>query len=346
MPTRLSRKQGSPARQVFCLFIVLMLLGLVGGPLIIFDGIHSNQRDRPSLQWPEVSGKLMQCDLGYHSETHSSYHYITATYTYIVNGTRYVEHQIALWSPDLRHGNATAFAAAHPVPSAVDVYYDPQNPADAVLIPGADEAGNRFFIIDGSVLVALGIIVALMLPRKFASYQAEKQPEKTTPHKTPKPASLPHGFASYEPGSKRKLNVFPDKDALTQVLGQDDGKPLQQWQPEDRVIDATGREYRLRKDPDKKSYDLDPTGETWSYDRLLGAAQADGKLLKKDPEAMRHRLDGVPEGERMAVLMKSIDELPVGPRWFFPAFILFLILFFLVVVVVCITIINWLFNHF
>jgi hypothetical protein len=323
-----------------------MLLGLVGGPLIIFDGVHSNQRDRPSLQWPEVSGKLMQCDLGYRSGTHSSYHYVTATYTYIVNGTRHVEHQIALWSPDLSRGNATEFAAAHPAPSSVDVYYDPQNPANAVLIPGADDAGNRFLIIDGSVLIALGIIVVLMLPQKLARYQAEKKQEKTAPHKPARPASLPHGFASYEPGSKRKLNVFPDKDALLQVLGYDDGKPLQEWQPEDRIIDAAGREYRLRKDPEKKYYDLDPTGETWSYERLLSMAEADSKLLKKDPEAMRHRLDGVPETERMAVVMKSIDELPVGPRWVLVGFVLFLILFFVAVVAIAASIINWLSSHF
>jgi hypothetical protein len=324
-----------------------MLVGLIAGPLIIFYGIHANHRDRPSLQWPKVSGKMMQCDRGYHSGTHSSYYYVIATYTYVVNGTRYVQHQITLWSPDLSRGDATAFVAAHPTPSAVDVYYDPQNPANAVLIPGANEAGNRFFMIDGSVLFALGIFLTFMLPRKFARYQTQKQQEKTAPraHKAPKPASLPHGFASYEPGNKRKLNVFPDKDALLQILGHDDGKPLQEWQPVDRIIDAAGREYRLRKNPEKNYYDLDATGETWSYERLLGMAQTDGRLLKKDPEAMRHRLDSMPESERMAVVMKLIDELPVGPRWVMAGFIFFLILFFVVITFVVGIVVIWVIDH-
>ncbi len=326
----------------------MMLVGLIAGPLIIFYGIHASHRDRPSLQWPKISGKMMQCDLGYHRGTHSSYCYVTATYTYVANGTRYVQHQITLWNPDLSRGDATAFVAAHPAPSAVDVYYDPQNPANAVLIPGADEAGNRFLIIDGSVLFALGIFLAFMLPGKFASYQAQKQQEKTAPrkHKAPKPASLPHGFASYEPGSKRKLNVFPDKDAVLQVLGHDDGKPLQEWQPEDRIIDTAGREYRLRKDPGKNYYDLDATSEPWSYERLLSVAQADGRLMKKDPEAMRHRLDSVPESERMAVVMKLIDELPVGPRWVMAGFFVFLALFFVVVMLVAGKLFIWLQNLF
>ena len=141
----------------------------------------------------------------------------------------------------------------------------------------------------------------------------------------------PEAFASYEPGSVRKLAFFPDKDAVLQFLGHDDEKPLQEWQPQDRMIDAVGREYRLRKDQDKNYYNLEPTGETWSCERLLNLIEADCRLMKKDPEVMRRQLDGVQENERMAVLMKCIDELPVGPRWFIPALILFLVLFFLAV---------------
>jgi hypothetical protein len=156
---------------------------------------------------------------------------------------------------------------------------------------------------------------------------------------------LPEAFASYEPGCPRKLNVFPDKDAVLQVLGHDDGKPLQEWQAEDRMIDAAGREYRMRKDQDEKYYDLEPTGETWSSERLLNLAEADYRLMKKDPEVMRRQLDGLPEGERMAVLMKFIDDLPVGPPWFIPAFLLFLVLFFLAVAFGTVKLFTWLGNR-
>jgi len=201
------------------------------------------------------------------------------------------------------------------------------------LIPGADEAGNRFCIIDGSILFGLGILAAFMVRGKFAAYKAHMHQENTKARtaKAARTASLPHAFASYEPGSKRKLNVFPDKDAVLQVLGQDDDKPLQEWEPEDRMIDVAGREYRLRKDQDKKYYGLEPTGETWGCERLLNLAEADYRLMKKDPEVMHRQFDSVPESERMAVLMKCIDKLPAGPPWFIPALILFLVLFFLAV---------------
>jgi hypothetical protein len=340
--------RGTTPRGIFHSYLVLTLVGLIVGPLIIFKGIHANHRDRPSLEWPKVSGKIMQCDKMYHSGSRRSNgtYSIEATYTYTINHQHYVEHQITLWNPNLMRKTGN-FILLHPVSSPVDVYYDPQNPANAVLIPGADEAGNRFTIICGCILFACGMVSATMLRPAYAKYKVQRQQEKTARHmhKPPKPASLPHGFASYEPGNKRKLNVFPDKDALMQVLGHDDGKPLQEWQPEDRVIDTAGREYRLRKDPEKKYYDLDATGETWNCERLLGVAEADGKLLKKNPEVMRHRLDGVPESEKMAVVMKSIDELPAGPRWVLAGFILFLILFFVVITFVVGTVVIWVIDH-
>ncbi|HTR42940.1 MAG TPA: hypothetical protein VMH87_15100 [Pseudomonadales bacterium] len=170
-------------------------------------------------------------------------------------------------------------------------------------------------------------------------------PKKQRSPKRTKVEGLPEGFASYQPGFKRKLNVFPDKDAVLQILGHDDGKPPQEWRPEDRMIDTAGQAYRMSKEPGKKYYDLEPTGETWSYERLLGAAEADYRLMKKDPETMRHQLDGLPESERMAVLMKCIDELPVGPRWFMPAFFLFLFLFFVAVMFIAGKFFMWLQNH-
>jgi hypothetical protein len=157
-----------------------------------------------------------------------------------------------------------------------------------------------------------------------------------------KGASYPHGYASYAPGSKRKLNVFEDKECLLEVLGSNDGEPIQEWRPEDRVIDVTGREYRLVKQPGKKGYDMDPTGETWSCERLLNVAEADAQLLKRDPATIRRRVNDAPEDKRMAVLMKAIDELPIGVWWFWPVFFLFLILFFLAVVFVAGKFFMWL----
>ena len=41
--------------------------------------------------------------------------------------------------------------------SAVAVYYDPNRPVNAALIPGADETGNNVAFICGSILLLAGI---------------------------------------------------------------------------------------------------------------------------------------------------------------------------------------------
>ncbi len=315
------------------------------GLALAASGLYANHRDRPSLQWPKVSGVIVQCDEVGRSSGRGS-HYATATYTYIVDNQRHVGHRIGVWSPGWHAsgGSIHEFVRAHPAQSETDVYYDPQHPESAVLIPGPDEVRNRTFIWSGTGLFLLGLWLSFRMRSQLDRMKAALQSADARRHAQgpPKPAALPHGYVSYEPGFKRKLNAFPDKECLLEFLGHDDGKPLQEWKPDDRVIDAAGREYRLVKDAGKNRYDLDATGETWSCERLLEAAQADARLLGKDPGALRRQLDDVATDEKLPVLIKSIDDQPMGPRWAIAALLLFLLLFFVGVMFAAGKIFSWL----
>jgi hypothetical protein len=324
----------------------ILLWGLVlMGPALVASGLYADHRDRPSLQWPKAPGVVVQCEGTYHSRGKNSYYSADVTYTYVVNNQRHVGHQIALWAPDLHgdRGRTHEFVRAHPVKSPTEVYYDPQHPETAVLIPGPDEAGNRTFFWCGGIAFASALWLPFLMRKQLARMKANLQSAETrTRAQGPaKAAALPHGFVSYEPDCKRKLNAYPDKECLLEVLGHD-GKPLQEWKPDDRVIDATGREYRLVKEADKNRYDLDATGETWNCERLLEAAQADARLLNKDPETLRRRLNDVAADEKISVLIKCIDDQPMGPRRVMAGFFLFLILFFVAVMFAAGKIFSWL----
>ena len=314
------------------------------GPAMVVSGLYADHRDRPSLQWPKVPGVIVQCDEIGRSSGRGS-HYATVTYTYVVNDRRHVGHRIGPWSPGwyASGGSIREFVMAHPVKSTTDVFYDPQHPETAVLIPGPDEAFNRTLIWCGTGFFLLGLWLSFTMRSQLASMKAALQSTdaRRRAQGPAKASGLPHGFVSYEPGFKRKLNAYPDKECLLEVLGHD-GKPLQEWKPDDRVIDAAGREFRLVKDPGKNRYDLDATGETWSCERLLEAAQADARLLKKDPEALRRQLDDVAADEKLPVLIKSIDDQPMGPRWAIAGFFLFLLLFFVAVMFAAGKIFMWL----
>lgn len=324
--------------------VVFLTCILLIGPALICHSIYADYRDRPSLQWPKVSGVIMQCQEAHHGLKHT-YYYVEDTYSYAVNGQRHTSRRIALWNPNLdgEDARARAFVIAHPVNSTVNVYYDPQHPENAVLIPGPDEAGNRRFIWTGG-LCFIGMAWIVFSQRKaLADMKARiRAADARASAGVPHLPGLPHGFASYEPGGKRKLSIFPDKECLDDVLGKNDGKPLLEWKPEDRMIDAAGHEYRLVKAPGNKSYDLEPTGGNWTCERLLDVAQADGRLPKCDPASLRQQLAGVPAGMRIAALLKAMDEPSARARWAMAGFILFLILFFLIILFGAGSILMWL----
>ena len=344
-------RRPTTSREYRVMQILLWCLLLVG-PAFVLHGVHDNERDRPSLQWPKVSGTIVQSTSTYHpgGRHYSSYYTAHIDYTYRVNSRFFAGSRIRLWDPDLKKAGdmAKSFVIAHPLHSAVDVYYEPAHPGNAVLIPGADEFGNRLFIWGGGILCVL-VPWSVFRSRSFfaqriAAAKAAEAARAARPA-SERIASLPHAYASYEPGDRRKLNCFPDKDCLLEVLGQK-GKKLQDWKPEDRVIDTAGREYRLVNLPGQDNYDIEPTGETWSYERLLDVAEADARLVKKDLVALRRRVEEAPAEKKMAVLMKGIDNLSTassfGARLVMAGGVLFLLLFFVAVMFGAAKVMMWL----
>jgi hypothetical protein len=139
---------------------------------LVLSAVYAEYRDRPSLKWPKVSGTVMRCDelVHYHRGAHYS---VAVTYTYVVKERRYVGDTIARWSPNWGDGRPTGpFVAAHPVHSAVDVYYEPQRPENAVLVPGPDEVRNRISIWGGSAAFVGGVVWAFMLRAEVAEVKA------------------------------------------------------------------------------------------------------------------------------------------------------------------------------
>ncbi len=349
MPPNASRKNKRPPTVGdYRLLQVPLWCLLLLGPGFIIHGVLGNQQDRPSLQWPKVTGTIMQSEWDYHagSRHSSSYYFVHVAYAYHANGEAHVGNRVRLWNPNFHGRESTVkdFVAAHPIRSAVDVYYDPEHPENCALIPGADESGNRIAIWGGSVIFVLIAWSVFRTRKYFAEHIAAARKREATPVPVSRTIDAPHAFVSYEPGFKRKLNCFPDQECLDEVLGHD-GKKIQDWKPEDRIIDSDGKEYRLINRPKKKCYDLEPTGQTWSLERLLEAAEADARLIKKDPNALRRQVNDAPPEKRMAVLMKCIDDLPalgtLKAKLALAGFLLFLLLFFLAVMFGVGKIITW-----
>jgi hypothetical protein len=229
------------------------------------------------------------------------------------------------------------------VRSTVEVYYDPQNPANAMLIPGANEFADQQFIWAGPVVILLSAYQLLRIRRQYARLIAASPKTGSAAAKPAKSELSSEPFMSYEPGAKRKLNCFPDKECLLDVLGHE-GKKLQDWTPEDRVVDWCGRVFRLVADAKRAQFELEPTGETWTWERILELATRDAAVIKRNPAAIRRQVDRAPEGEKICVIMQWVDALPTAPIWIWIGFLLFLALVFLAVMCLGGLFFTWLLN--
>ena len=112
------------------------------------------------------------------------------------------------------------------------------------------------------------------------------------------------------------------------------------------MIDASGRVYRLVYRSQSKWYDIEPTGETWDYLKILEWAAADTEFTKKDPKALRNRVDRALDGKKIVAIMQCVDDLPSAPAWFWIGFGLFLLLFFLAVFFSGYYLVTWLQHRF
>jgi hypothetical protein len=126
---------------------------------LVVVGAEEWIRFEPSLKWPTVPGVILECKYVYRSLTHSDYHSAEVLYHYAVDGKEYVSSQIRLSSRDLSggSGNPGQFVDGHPAGTSVLVYYEPGNPQNSVLIPGADKILDRVLIFGGAATAALSV---------------------------------------------------------------------------------------------------------------------------------------------------------------------------------------------
>jgi hypothetical protein len=140
-------------RPVALIFFAIALLFFASSALWLRRRLR---HDLESLQWPAVTGQMLQSEyllLSWHHGTGvpSHYYYAGVTYWYRIEGTNHLSHQICLWNPDLRHEDPSKFVKDHPVGSSVDVFYEPKHPENSVLIRGAATTRDEIAIAAASV---------------------------------------------------------------------------------------------------------------------------------------------------------------------------------------------------
>lgn len=148
----------------------ILLIGF--GPLILigivclFIALRNRQRAQASAEWHSAPGTLLSFKITKGKTKHQTHYYPHLKYEYTLNGTRYTSDRISFGylaydSEDEAKSELEQRVGKNPV----TVYYDPQNPKDAVLLRDAT-SGSLSLIIIGVALIVAPILIGLILLRR------------------------------------------------------------------------------------------------------------------------------------------------------------------------------------
>ncbi len=337
------RRQGS--------FVFSLCVFVLAGTFLAWEEHHLRYQHQ-TLQWPIVPGKIVRSELVDRGSYRRHDWSLSVAYTYDVAGRRYESHRATLWSREADDPSVRNFFIGLRAGSDVDVYYDPRHPESAVLIPGDDGPDRILFLCFRWLGICLLAVVALdlverlllalgLIKRRRLTAQIPQQPPKTKPKPRDDPVTKGKPFLTYEPANKCKLTCFPDKQCLLDFLGHI-GKSMQDWTPEDRAIDSSGRVFRFVHNPKREWYNLEPTGETWDHEKILALVIADGRLSKCTPETLRQRVAAVPDAQKIRTILDSMDSIDSGSTRALVGLLVFLLLFGAGVFYLTLRIVNWL----
>ena len=145
------------------LIIVLFIVGVFAFIFVVLNFFmyrtiaETQSREKAVQTWPTVTGKIGTSEARSHRHGgHQSAVFPHVTYTYEVNGKTYHSSNI-MAGGEIGGLNVESTLARYPQGAQVTVYYDPQNPKDAVLEPNKTTVSKAMWLM----LVAMNIIVCV-----------------------------------------------------------------------------------------------------------------------------------------------------------------------------------------
>ena len=144
--------------------IVLALGGLFGliGALLLIVGIVNQRKAQTSQGWPTVPGRITSSKLVTHMDSDddgsSSIMYEPAVdYVYVIAGQQYIGRRVSFGANRFDQRHAEQILQRYVQGATVNVYYDPNNPSEAVL--ETKSSGSKVFIIVGAIFLVITLVV-------------------------------------------------------------------------------------------------------------------------------------------------------------------------------------------
>ncbi len=140
---------------------IMVVLMILMNAVLLFN-IFSAQRKASAMQtWPSASGTVVESELRSRRRNSRRIYYPHIVYSYNVMGQAYTGKDIG---PGKYSGTTTAreIVAKYPSGAPVEVYYDPQNPSEAVLETDVSKTMPRLWA--SLVIANLTLCMCVALP--------------------------------------------------------------------------------------------------------------------------------------------------------------------------------------
>lgn len=145
---------------------IILLITLAAGVALIYLGIRNRKKAEAGRNWPSTQGTVTVSKVLENSSTnndgHTTFNYSPGIeYRYTVAGLFFTGNKISPGS-ETSYGEpalVTPILEKYPAGAPVSVYYNPENPSEAVLERRPDR--SRLMIILGVILLLINICIAI-----------------------------------------------------------------------------------------------------------------------------------------------------------------------------------------
>jgi hypothetical protein len=138
---------------------IVAAISLVLGAVFIILWFTAKRRAEAASAWPAAAGVILKSELVKHTTRHNG---VTSTsfepaveYEYHVMGQAYTGKRLTFGSKLLAYDKAEQVIAKYPAEAQVQVFYNPEKPADAILECTAQGIGTQ--LIFGILLIVVGL---------------------------------------------------------------------------------------------------------------------------------------------------------------------------------------------
>jgi tetratricopeptide (TPR) repeat protein len=137
------------------------ILFMLPGIAVVFYGIKELKKAMASKNWSTTVGKVISSEVIRDTSGKRPIYIPKVFYEYSVTGNKYSSNEVSIghWDSSSPKG-AQKIVNRYPTGKDVIVYYDPDNPEDAVLEPGTS-IGDYTLILFGAIFIGAGLLIIL-----------------------------------------------------------------------------------------------------------------------------------------------------------------------------------------